>query len=789
MAVALVSAAQLAFELALMRIFAVTQWHHFSYMVISIAMLGNAAAGTLLAIFTLGSQHRMKGLRIAAAGFALSVPLSYIGSQYIAFETFHLSSHPSQLLLLLALYLVLSLPFLFSASAVTLALLACPARLGVVYGLGMIGAGLGAPLATLLLLWISPCWLPACLAPLALAGAWICMGTSVRMRVKVGLIILVSAVSLWSLVTPPRISQYKGLAYARLWPDFRQIATARSPMSEVTAVASRMIRETPGQLSGYPMSELGPLPEQVGLFFDAGGMSVVNRFDGDLGPFTYLDYVTAALPYHVVETPRVAVIGAGGGTDVLMGLAHGAPQVTALEIDPSVYPLIARHLFAFSGGLYQRPEVRAVRAEARHYLHATTNRFNLIHLSLVDSFATSSAGVYALSENYIYTREAFVLYLQRLTGRGVLSVTRWIKTPARDAIKLFATAVEALEAFGISNPQDHLLWIRSWNTATVVVSVTPLTARQLASARDFCTRRGFDVCYASGLRATEANIHTILPEPVYFLAAQQLLGQEREAYYRRFLFNIRPATDDSPYFSRFFKWSALQRLLAGMGTEWIPFVEWGYLALLATLLQGALAALVCIFVPLVVFWRKGLSGLRVPTAMAYFGGVGMAYMLVEIAFIQKITLFLADPIYAVAVVLLCFLVGSGLGSVWSGHRRCRQTPSMLLLVVLLLGTALALHKAAPLLMGASAALRWSVAILAPAPLAFLMGVPFPSGLSAVGRNHRDFVPWAWGVNGVLSVMGAPVAMLIAMHVGLLSLVGAGACLYLLAAALFHRLSG
>ena len=790
-AVALLGAVGLAYELVLMRIFSITQWHHFAYMIISIAMLGFGSAGTVLALVSARIKGREREwLGRASAGFAFSVPACYILGQRIPFETFHLTSSPLQLIDLLLLYLVLSFPFFLCAACINLALLLRPAKIGPLYGVNMVGSAAGVLFVTLLLFRFSPASLPALLSLPAVMAMWLLL-RPLALKWKGLLAAGVAALAVLSLGVPPRVSDYKGMSYVLQFPDSRVVARAGSPMSEVTAVASSLIRETPGQLSGYPMDSLGPLPEQVGLFFDAGSMSVINRFDGDLSSLAFLDYVTAALPYHLVERPRTLVAGAGGGTDVLMALAHGAPEVTAVEVDPSVFPLIEEHFDAFSGGLYRRPDVRAVHAEARHFLQAARCEYDLLHISLMDAFAASASGVYALSENYMYTREALQLYLQRLSPRGILSITRWIKTPPRDTLKLFATAVEALEAEGVADPAAHLLWIRSWNTATVLAARRPWSARQLAAAEAFCETRGFDLCYAPGLSPDRANRFTILPRPLYYEAAQALLSGDRLPYYRNFLFHIRPATDDCPYFFRFFKWTAIRRLLGGMGTEWIPFVEWGYLALLATLAQGAAAAFICILAPLLAFRRKGIRAGSALPGMLYFGCLGLAYMFVEIAFIQKIMLFLAYPIYAVAVVLFSFLFCSGLGAAWSS-RRVAGKPRRLRyciagLLAFLAGIAVILQIATPLLMSWPETARICAALLLPAPVAFFMGVPFPSGLGVIGSRQTPFIPWAWGVNGVLSVVAAPVAMLIAMHAGLTALVGIAAGLYLLAAILFPRI--
>ncbi|MDH3981506.1 MAG: hypothetical protein OES84_01250, partial [Kiritimatiellaceae bacterium] len=419
--------------------------------------------------------------------------------------------------------------------------------------------------------------------------------------------------------------------------------------------------------------------------------------------------------------------------------------------------------------------------------------YDLIHIALIDSFTASAAGVYALGENYLYTREALQTGLKRLTPDGILSITRWIKTPARDNIKLFATAVEALEAEGVTAPGAHLLWIRSWNCSTVLLSRSAWNNRQRTAAIDFCEQRGFDPCYAHGLQAEQVNRHTILPEPVYFEAATAILSPHRPDYYRNHLFHIRPATDNSPYFFRFFKWSALRRLFSGMGTEWIPFVEWGYLALLATLLQGTTAAAICILLPLLAFRKEGKNRVPALRSILYFGGTGAAYMFIEIAFIQKIMLFLAYPIYAVGVVMLSFLLFSGLGALWGVKRIAAQHSLhrryMAGLLASLVSSTLILQLFTPALMALPELTRISMALMLPAPLAFFMGIPFPAGLEIIGHQNRQHIPWAWGTNCLMAVIAAPLAMLISMHAGLLTLIGTAALLYLTIALQFNHLTG
>jgi spermidine synthase len=575
---------------------------------------------------------------------------------------------------------------------------------------------------------------------------------------------------------PIRVSEYKGLSYAMQFPDARVVARRESPLSRLTATRSSLIRETPGQVSGYPMGDLGPFPEQIGLFFDGGGVSPIHRFDGSLEPFAYLDYVTSALPYHLVRRPAVLVIGAGGGTEVLSALSHGASRVTAAELDPGVADIVAE-LSDFSGDPYGRPDVDLVIAEGRGFLESHPEvRFDVIQIALLDAFNASAAGVHALSESYLYTVEALTLYLDRLSEDGVLSITRWLKTPPRDAIKLFATSVEAARVAGIEEPARHLAFVRSWNVATVLVSRLPLDEEQIRAIRGFAESRGFDVSWLPGLHADEVNRFTVLDEPVYFRSAGAILSPEAEDFFRRYPFHVRPATDDRPHFFRFFRWRSLPALVSSAGRDWVNYVEWGYLVLAATVLQAVAAAGLLVLLPLGLLGRRGVSdrgGAR-GSLVACFAGLGVAFMFLEIAFIQKLMLFLHHPVYAVSVVLSTFLLFAGLGSLYADRRRGPPVRRVAIAVALLAVLAAVYLAALPALFrawsGWPAPGRIAVSVAILAPLSFLMGIPFPTCLQAVSDRIRGLVPWAWGVNGAASVVGATVATLVAVHAGFVAVV-------------------
>ena len=786
-AVFLISATGLAYQIVLMRVLSIAQWHHFAYMIISIAMLGFGAGGTLMTLLRarLAGRERRAYFRTLWL-LAWSLPTCYAAAQRVPFETFHLVTQPGQWGWLLLLYGLLAVPFFLASVSVTLAFLLQPQRVGRIYFMDLLGAGCGAATVVGLLFLFPPGLLPYILSlPLLVLAGGMLPGLGRVDRIAYGLS-LAAGVAWIGLTGPaaPRVSTYKSLSYTLQFPDAEIVATAQSPLSQIHAVRSDQIRETPGQLGHYPYSELGPLPEQIGLYFDAGSVSVINRFDGDLSKMAFLDYTTPALVYQVVDRPRTLVVGAGGGSDVLMALYHDAPAVTAVEVDPSVHPLLRDRFDDFSGGLYRRDDVHWVAAEGRGFLKGRGEHYDVIQIALLDAFNAAAAGVYALSESYLYTREAVELYIQHLSDDGVLAITRWLKTPPRDAIRMWATLVEAAEASGIEQPGAHLAFIRSWNAATLLLSRSPWTSEQVAAMRAFAGARGFDLVWLPDLQPEEVNRYMVLEEPVYYDAARAILSDQREAFYRDYLFAVQPATDDRPHFFQFFKWTTLPELVREMGFTWVPFVEWGYLALLGTLAQGALASALLILLPLAVLSRRPEGRGARGWVVWYFMALGLSFMLLEIAFIQKFMLFLAYPVYAVAVVLTGFLVCSGGGSYvadrWTGPR----TRLVAGAVAGIVGLTVLYTAALPPLFAAWAgwpdAARVAVSLALIAPLAFCMGIPFPCGLQYVSNRYPAMVPWAWGINGFASVLGASLATFTAIHFGFRVLVWTAAALYLLA---------
>ena len=476
-AVALLSAGVLGYEILLARLLAIVHWHHFAYMIIAVALLGFGAAGSLVAVFQGPLLARFRWVFAGAAlGFGAGAPLAFALAQSLPFNALEIAWDRAQPAWLFALYLVLSLPFLSAALALALAFRANAARAGALYRMDLLGAGLGA-LGMVFLLDALP--LADALRVVgalgaASAGIVLLRGRAGRLARGGALLALAAGLALPAALPDhwlrPHPSPYKGLSLALTAPDARIVAERHGPLGWLAAVESPRVpfRHAPG------LSLLAPAgpPEQIGLFTDGGAPSAITPADADL---RYLQAETAALAYHMLERPpRVLVLGAGGGAEVLRALHHGAEAVDAVELNPDVLAIVGAVLAGAPGAAWEGASVRTHVADARSFAARSSDRWDLIQIALVDSFSAAAAGVHALDESLLYTVEAFETFLDRLAPEGVLAVTRWLKLPPRDALKLLWTARQALEARGVADPASRLAMIRGWKTTTLVVGARPI---------------------------------------------------------------------------------------------------------------------------------------------------------------------------------------------------------------------------------------------------------------------------------------------------------------------------
>jgi hypothetical protein len=732
-------------------------------MAISVAMLGFGAAGTFLALAVPDRERAERWFTWAA----LLTPLALLSSaalvHRVPLDATQLPWDAWAWPRLALVYLLLAAPFAIGASVVLLSLTLEPDRVGALYGASFLGAGLGAGLA-LAILWVA---LPdRALATPALAaslGAIAAVPLTARRKpatiaaiAGLALAVAASARPFWRIEVTP----YKGLPQVEAFPDARRVAEQASPLGWVVAVDASAFRHAPGLSLLYR----GAFPRQTGLFVDGQTAGAVSHWEEAGAATAMLDWLPSAAPYALGGRDDVLVIGAGGGTEIWNALTHGAAEVTAVELHPELLKLSG---WADVG----RPGIAGVRVvtatgDARSYVARSRDEFDLVTLSAGVAFGTSAAGVHALNEDFLHTVEAYVGYLEHLSDDGVLAVTRWLMVPPRESVRVILTAGEALSRVAPENLIDKLIVVHSWATTTVLVKPSGFGAEEVHALMRWARERRFDLDWHPGIEGPATGFN-VLEEPVLYRAAAAVIGGEEsvERFAAGYPFRVSPVDDSRPFPHHFLRAGSLAVLLGGDRGSWLAFAEWGYVALIATLVQSALLAGLLMILPALARARSTVTRSRL-RLVGYFLAIGFAYLAAEVAAIQQLNLLLGHPVYAVAAVLVAFLVCSGLGSAWSdGRSEGYARVAGLALVVMLGLCAVLLLGLVHLLGSATLFVRAVVAMLVLAPLAFVMGLPFPLGLRSLAQGRAEDVAWAWAANGFASVVATPLAALIALEVG------------------------
>jgi spermidine synthase len=791
----LVSAAAIAYEILLMRTLSIVQWHHFAYMIISLALLGYGASGTFIAITKRWLEPRFElAFSASALLFSVAMVTCFALGQRVPFNALEVVWNPRQYLYLTIVYLVYFVPFFFAACCIGLAFTCRRSYINRIYLFDLLGAGLGAILIVGVLFLLLPQHALLVLAALALLASVTIGFTSTARKPLLAIQLILFVVLLFSLPQDwleLRISEYKSLNQVLEVIDTRVLAESSSPLGLLTVVRSPSIpfRHAPG----LSINTRFEPPEQLAVFTDGDGMSVITRYEGDLDALGYLGDTTTALPYAVLDAPSVLILGAGTGADVLLALHNEAARVDAVELNPQMTELVTNTYADFAGHIYDDPRVTLHTGEARGFVARSRAQYDLIQVALLDSFSASGSGTQALNESYLYTAEAIHEFLEHISPGGILAITRWLKLPPRDNLKLVSTVLKALREMDVAQPARRLAMIRSWNTSTLLVKQGEFLASETDAIKEFARARSFDTAFYPSMPASAANRFNVLEQAFLYDGITALLGPRPDVFIENYKFHIAPATDDKPYFFHFFKWKSLPEVMALRKRGGESLIEWSYLILIGTIVQAALAGVLVILLPLSRIKRTWPAGTGT-RAGSYFFLLGLAFLFVEIAFIQKFILFLSHPLYSIAVVLSGFLVFAGLGSACSGRFTKRVKPyvrspvtiavagiaAIALLYLVLLGPLFS-H-----LMGLADGIKMAFSVLLIAPLAFCMGMPFPIGLTQVANKAPGFIPWAWGINGFASVISASMATVLAIEFGFSAVILIALVLYASAAIIIRK---
>ncbi|HET6487060.1 MAG TPA: hypothetical protein VFH83_11605 [Spirochaetia bacterium] len=820
----LVSVVVLAFEILVMRVFSVASWSNFGSMVISIALLGFGVAGTLITI--LGKRIRANPdgwLSVSAYALGPSIALAYTVAQRIPFNPVLIVTDPSQLWWIAAYYLLYGLPFFVGALFIGTIFSSLSSQMHTLYFWNMLGSGLGGLIVLGLMFLLPTHYLIYPVLGASLLAALLCTvrwsaGES-RFRIRGMEVILSLALALVSVVLPAQfgalnVSDFKPESYARNFPDSKIVYENFSPRGEMRVFESSFFHFAPG-LSDNAGATLAHMPKNAfeGLYIDGEGPVGVMR---KLSPEeeAYIDFLPMSAPYLLLSRPKVLELRLGGSAGVQTALHNGASQVWVVESNPDLVHMLrdVPYFQSYTGRVLQDPRVRLVNNEVRAFAGSTRDRFDLVEIGLVDSIGLSQAGGYSVEENYLYTEEAIREYLRCLAPGGVLSITVWDRlSPPRNVPKLMTTIVEAMRQEGITRPDQRIFAFNLLlSTATVLVKNGDFTPSETETLAAYCKRMSFDADYYPGIGPAPVSFATLMdgyaalyadpnregsaagsvplrPNDLYRLALHQLLFGSPSELYDRYVFDIRPATDDKPYYSGYLKLPSIPMFLRQLGDI---SEEWGYLLLLATLLQSLIFGALVVLLPMASSWRELFRGRQGTFGIiVYYGFLGLAYMMAEIYLIQRFVYYLADPVYVNSLVIALLLIASGIGSLVSTSIRGRKTTIVLLATVGIAAcAAFYAFGMSPILratLGLPLAVKALVAAACIAPLGLLLGVPFPTGLASLSASRRGVLPWAWGVNGALSVTGSVLTRIVSTSLGFRTVLACMAVLYLGAGLLFR----
>lgn len=785
----------MAYELLLSRLLAITSWHHFAFMIICIALFGGMLGAVFTALFREPlARHFGRWYITLLTLFGISALGCFLLAQLIPFSVDEVLWDIQQPFYLMGVCALLAVPFFFASAAVTLCICEFRADMGRLYGFSLTGAGVGTLVLIGLLYLFMPDTVLRLIAVLGLACAgvaWIELRAAPRSGATAFALLAVALLLLPAEWTALSIAPQKSLARTLLVGGANLVTQRSSPLGVLSVVENTLVpwHHAPG----LSLNAKHEPPEQVGIYIDADALTVITRPTQQPQEMDYLDDLTSALPYHLRPVQRALVVDAGGGADVLQARMKNVPLIDALEPNSQLARLVRNDYGAFSGGLYESSEVKLHIGNPRAFLAGTDALYDLIQIGQSDPIATATPGRFALSENYLYTVESMRELLAHLEPGGLIAFTRWINLPPRDVLKLFATVNSALERSGILDGAAQMVLIRGWQTATLVVKNGPFVPEEIVRIQNFCKQRGFDIGYYAGMQEDETNRFNVTDRAYFYLGANALSGDKRETYLSRYKFNLRPATDDRPYFYDFFRWQSLRDMLALRDKGGVVVLEWSYLVVFSTFVILGLLVAVFAVGPLLLssrLLRMTPHNVRIGRVTACFFTLGAATTALTMAMMQKFTLALHHPLVGIAIVLGGLLVFGGTGSVFAQRfadtRRHRGAVwwSVLAIATIALLEVNVLDPVFTTLADWSTTIQLLVALALIAPLGLGMGMPVTLALDQAASDAVALLPWAYGLFLGAAALGAPLALMIAMHVGQIAVALAALVLFVVAAWMF-----
>ncbi len=781
-----IAMALLMLELVLTRIFSVTIYYHFAFMAVSLALLGTAVSGVWVYIMPgwfSRARYTMQA-PIAALLFALSCCVALIVYLSIPFAP---SANWEDLLKTTVIYMALAVPFFFGGLCISLPLSHFPKQVSRIYFFDLIGASLGCLLTIPVLNFFGG---PSAILFVGVLGALSALLMSfatarryVRTLSAAGCVFFVGLL-VFNLVTNAiNVSYAKGEVepkkYYEHWNTFSRIVVIDPPKDTQP-------------VWGLSKAYNEALPLFYLMNIDAQAGTPIINFKGDFKELNYLRWDVSTVVHTIKQNARQLSIGMGGGKDILAGLLFNQKEIVGVEINPDIVNAVKGQFGDFTGHFYDDPRVKVVLDEGRTYLTQSGEKFDIIQASLIDSWAATSAGAFVLTENSLYTKEAFKIYWDRLNEGGVLTMSRFYLGDRPDeTMRLLTLGMESWKEQGVIDPRQNIVVMFSDGIATVLFKKgASFTKDEIAALEKRTDQYGFSMLYAPGVEVRGPVGSVQRAQPI-----QELMKTaDYSTFVKNYPLDISPPSDNRPFFFHTLRFGDSIRAMLGikLPPEADKVHSKGPLSVLGALLLivSTLAALF-IFLPLLALRRK--SGVKTQTKkdvkgslpfITYFFLLGLGFLMVEIPLMQRFSLFLGHPVYSLSITLFSILLFSSLGSSLTGRVAPGNIRQRIIMVGLGLSILIPVYIIAlPLILNALVSLpilaKAPITVILLAPLGLLMGMPFPLGIKLLSEERGWMVPWVWGINGAMSVVASVLAVIIAIYNGFNFALALGAIAYFL----------
>ncbi|HLJ50516.1 MAG TPA: hypothetical protein VKU01_31100 [Bryobacteraceae bacterium] len=742
--------ATLILELSLTRIFSVVFYYHFAFLAISIALFGLGAGGVFSYVVApwRGGFFAKLGTLAALNSVAVLVSLSFVITR----------QGEMGVVTLAFVYFASALPFFLSGTIVSLAVAETIERIDRVYFFDLLGAAIGCLVLIPFLKTLGgPNTVIAAGVFFAVSAAiWYNLAGSMRGRAA-GVVLALTFVVL--IAANGRL-HWIDVRYAKGQAIGKELFTKWNPISRIG-------------IRREPYSDL------LSIVIDADAATGIASFDFDhLTGKEHFELLRQGpgFPYLIRPGAKTMVIGPGGGWDVSRALASGSHDITAVEINDIIANTIMRDQMAkLSRNLYLRPDVHVFVEDGRSFVRRSPEKYQVIQATLVDTWASTAAGAFALSENNLYTSDAFRDYLSHLTDDGLLAFTRWGFEPPRESLRLLSLAMRAFQELGEPDPASHVVVLREDSRSaagygardTVLVFRKPISTHDLETLKTgIAGTKGVQLIYAPGEK---------LPGPFSDL----LNSRDPEQFWNQYQFDVSPVSDDRPFFFYTVQPRDVLKFLNPTGNAEDNKINKALPLLFGLVAVSILATIIVLALPPLLLGTKLPAEKGVRRFLVYFACIGTGYILIQVALIQKFVLFLGHPTYALTVIVFSMLISSGLGSFYS--RKLALSRLNVILGVIAVCVAVLAFVAAPIGeygVGLPLPLKMLITVALIAPAGFLMGMPFPTGLTRLESRYPQAVRWAWALNAASSVLGSAGAIFLAIYLGLRVTLLIGGALYL-----------